>query len=595
MLSSAENILASRLAVITLSAAFVLSQLWIIMTLGDTGKEVAKLQTVCLVHPGPTSTGIAAREILEEWTSEDIYNFQRHFLLDKFFHPVLYALFFTSALYHHLTHDDRSKDNPHRALCGRIGTIIIFCGALCDILENIQHSSINFDSGPFFASNDVLYGACVFASAKWVIMGTVAGWLSWRFFHDPSATSATKSIRTATKCRSNDDLGSCWKGPRPTDFLNTPCQQAGLLKVQEQDIPWTLSASGSRHDHERSYTVSPYAHYIGYALDEIQIHLSQRPKLSWLAGTFVNMVGFIIDTLHFDDSIYFNNLLLSTNLWPSIHWSHDLVNLVNHQLFSQARSSGNPNRAIVWRSIDALSQPLLTKTLQESSSCLLIPARVVNWTDLNGKDLVTSKVYEKKDFRRDVQLFREKVGWDIAQQQNVDNWHNSKYQVMTISAEELTLEDATTIVDLFRQLYITKYSKRNPQLTPSGLVRMAIEEFFRVDVLRIRKNGRIVGFCTWSVQDDVTNSSFVGYDIAGDKDKELYRLVMMMIHNNLVESGLSKCHMSGGANRFKRRRGAKSTIEYNAVFVDHLPWYQQSCWKMAKFIVDKIITVERAK
>ena len=602
MLTSLEGILSKGPAVALLLALFVISQSWIIVALGDrTGKELAKLQTVCLIHPGSTSTGEAARAILKEWTVDDIQNFRRHFLIDFWIHPILYALFFTSALLYHLNHDERSKDDPKSVLYGRIGAVLVFCGAFCDIAENIRHSSIDFgDSSHYFASNDVLWQACAFASTKWVIMGGVTGWLSWRCSHVPSSgksTSVGLSSRDLT-----DGLGDSWVGPRSKDFLNTPCE-AGLLNVQGRNIPWTLSTPNARHDNERSYTVSPYAHYIGYGLDEIQIHLENRPVLKLLAETIVKTVGFIFNLLSFDSSIYFNNQLLSTNLWPTtIEWSQEQVTRINNNLKSQAAANGNSHRAIVWRSVDKLSQPKMTQMLSKSPLCLLIPARVVNWSEFEGS-FVDSDMYNKKDFQRDGKLFRKQVGWDIAKQENVDGWQNSKYRMITIPPEDLTLKDATAIVDLFNQLYIKKYSLRNPQLTPEGLIRMATNGFFRVDVLRLRTNsgenddnlGRIVGFCTWSTLDDVTNSSFVGYDIRRDPDEDLYRLVMMMIHSNLVESGLTKCHMSGGANRFKRRRGAESTIEYNAVFVDHLPFYQQIPWRLAKFVADKIITVERAK
>ena len=600
MLTLSEKILATRPAVASLLALFVISQSWIIIALGDTGKDLAKLQTVCLVHPGSNSTGAAARAMLEEWTTDDIHNFRRHFLVDFWVHPILYALFFTSALLYNLTHDERSQKDPNSVLYGRIGTVFIFCGAICDILENVRHSSIEFDSHHYFASNDVLWQACVFASTKWVIMGAVAGWLSWRCFHVPSSASSSISIHPSKDLSSG--LDSSWVGPRENDFQNTPCE-AGLLYVQGRRIPWTLSAPDSRYDNERSYTVSPYAHYIGYALDEIQIHLAKKPMLSLLAESIVKTVGFIFDRLGFDSSIYFNNQLLSTNLWPTtIHWSPHQVEMVNRDLRSQAAASGDSQRAIVWRSVDSLSQPALTKTLTKSPSCLLIPARVVNWSEFEG-DFAKSDIYKRKDFQRDLKLFRNQVGWDIVKQENSDDYQDSKYRMMTITPEHLTMKDAESIVELFNQLYISKYSRRNPQLTPKGLIRMATNGFFRIYVLRVRtpgendvnKLGRIVGFCTWSTMYDVTNSSFVGYDIQGDEDKDLYRLVMMMIHNNLIESGLTKCHMSGGANRFKRRRGAQSTIEYNAVFVDHLPFYQQVPWKLTKLIADKIITVEQAK
>lgn len=596
MLSFVENLLANRSTMVFLMGLFVVSQTWILATLGTTGPDVAKLQTVCLMKPSPSSTGEAARQILEKWTSDDIARFQRHYILDLWVHPVLYALFFISAFLcdwkkkNEQSTNDSNKKQPNdetTVLLGRIVTILILIGATCDILENQRHSSIQFEP-TLEASDALLWEACLFASTKWVVMKSVAGWLFWRFFWAPtSQQQCTKPLQS---------FDADWTGPRPEDHLNTPCEAAGLSEVQGRKIPWTLSAPGSYSDAERSYVTSPWGHYFGYCMDEIKIRFADSPIVQCLVLGVVQTVGFFFHLLSFDESIYFNNKLLSTNLWPStIQWSQNQVESINQELLSISKTSREKDRAIVWRSVDPLSQPELTKVLSKHGSCMMLPARVVNWSDYSGEDYdMKESLYKKGNFKRDISYFKRRVGWDVANQKNTKGCESAHYEMATIPANELTQEQAARIIDLFNQLYLDKYSKRNPQLTLEGLVRMAKTGFLTVDVLRERQSGAIMAFSTGSTTDGVRTPSFIGYDLANDSKKELYRLVMMMIHCNLIRDGVTKMHHSGGANEFKRHRGATTTVEYSAVFIDHLPWHRQLPWKLAKAIADRIITVKNA-
>ena len=66
-----------------------------------------------------------------------------------------------------------------------------------------------------------------------------------------------------------------------------------------------------------------------------------------------------------------------------------------------------------------------------------------------------------------------------------------------------------------------------------------------------------------------------------------------MTFQSVKDRGLDKYHMSGGANDFKRKRGAISTVECMVVFVNDLPFYQRWIWKFVKIFAEKIITPDR--
>jgi hypothetical protein len=54
-----------------------------------------------------------------------------------------------------------------------------------------------------------------------------------------------------------------------------------------------------------------------------------------------------------------------------------------------------------------------------------------------------------------------------------------------------------------------------------------------------------------------------------------------------LQEGLQRnllVHASGGVGKFKKVRGGRSVIEFNAVYHKHLPTWQQRPWKLIKAI-----------
>ena len=108
-------------------------------------------------------------------------------------------------------------------------------------------------------------------------------------------------------------------GPRSHDFRNVPVHETGYLRVQGCVIPWTIT-NPDYNDTERCYLVSPFAHYILYAYDEIRLHAAKKGfhrLQQFMASFIVFCFGLIARLLGLDECLYFNNWLLSTNLWPS--------------------------------------------------------------------------------------------------------------------------------------------------------------------------------------------------------------------------------------------------------------------------------------
>ena len=374
-----------------------------------------------------------------------------------------------------------------------------------------------------------------------------------------------------------------WNGPISEDFFNAPYDEAGLVQVQGSEIPWSITTP-DYCDQERAYTVSPFAHYVGYAYDEIGVYLTGVKR--WIVFKLIWCLGLILRMLRVDDCLFFNNLLLSTNLWPNtIKWSVQQVQEINNTL---RKISGE--KAIVWQSVDPLSQPLLTQVMYDLP-CILVPSRIVNWMEFSDKSIAQ----KKHNLRRDCSLFKRLVGWDVLEQKHVvKEGQDFPYVQRFVGPEAMTIDIARQVTSLYNQLYLGKYSRHNPEFTPEGVVRLVHCGFMSLSTLCLNTDpSKIVAFAASNQKDGVLCFPMIGYDMSS-KDKYLYRFCCVLELNESIRTGLCKAHWSGGANEFKRHRGATTTVEYNAVFVDHLPFYRRWCWQFMKFLFDKIITVQHA-
>jgi hypothetical protein len=85
------------------------------------------------------------------------------------------------------------------------------------------------------------------------------------------------------------------------------------------------------------------------------------------------------------------------------------------------------------------------------------------------------------------------------------------------------------------------------------------------------------------VRNGVMTQPLFGYDTRLPQAEGLYRLLTLIT----LQEGLQRnllVHASGGVGKFKKIRGGKSVIEYNAVFARHLPRKRQMPWKLLKKI-----------
>lgn len=315
-----------------------------------------------------------------------------------------------------------------------------------------------------------------------------------------------------------------------------------LAKVDNIVIPITLSDFHPQN----TYTVSPYSHYISYGGYEEVKHLN-NPPVEALIKMLLLPVAWFFRAAELDKVVYVNNYLLSTNLYPS-------VNSDQLSALSEALPKWFPDRVIVFRSVDQKKNPHVYQALEECGYELVLSRQV--WYMEPESALKTTQCKE------DMRVLRK-----------------SEYDV--VSGRDLSDDELQRAVQLYGMLYLQKYSYYNPQFTFDFLKLARDEEILHLYALK--KNGQVNGVMGFFIRNGAMTQPLFGYDTSLPMEEGLYRLLTLVTLQEGVKRGLL-VHASGGVGKFKKLRGGKSVIEYNAVYSSHLPAWRQMPWKLIKAI-----------
>jgi len=315
-----------------------------------------------------------------------------------------------------------------------------------------------------------------------------------------------------------------------------------LAKVDDVILPITLS---DFHP-DNTYTVSPYSHYISYGgYDEVK-HLN-NPFVEALIKLLLFPVAKFFRAADFDRVAYVNNYLLSTNLYPSVN-SNQLSAL------SEALIRWFPDRAIVFRSVDQKKNPHIYQTLEGLGYDMALSRQV--WF------MEPDECVQSRGFKEDRRALR-----------------HIQYEI--VEGAEFSDADLERSADLYDMLYLEKYSRFNPQFT-FEFMKLA-RDAGTLHLRALKQDGKINGVIGYFIRNGAMTLPLLGYDTSLPKEKGLYRLLTQL----KIQEGLRRnllIHSSSGVGKFKKARGGKSAIEYNAVYSKHLPVRRQMPWKLLKAI-----------
>jgi len=315
---------------------------------------------------------------------------------------------------------------------------------------------------------------------------------------------------------------------------------------------------GKRTD-KNSYVVSPSTHYIRYAVDETH-HLSPAANLA------ARLVGWPLlcfaQATKLDRVVMVNNWLLATNLLPPIKPAQV------RSIIATVRDRW-PDHAVLFRSLAPDLHPEHHAELKAAGARMVFSRRIHL-----VRDPVTAAT-ARSDNRKDARLER-----------------RSGLRREPFHPER----DSQEVADLYAQLYLDKHSTCNPVFSARMIEHAARTGLFEVTVWRQEGEGDgdhsqrgpiEIAIGTWTVNGAVT-APMLGYNTRRPAKAGYYRIACRAILDVAIEQG-ALGHRSSGAAQFKQSRGAESSLEFNAVFDDHLSWWRRLPWRLFQRLLDRFV------
>lgn len=310
-----------------------------------------------------------------------------------------------------------------------------------------------------------------------------------------------------------------------------------------------------KHTPVNAYVVSPITAFGHYALDEIK--RLQRPLVTWPLTLLVLACRALLASGRIDNIVAINNWLLSTNIYPKGWLGEEALTCVT-QL-----TQSFPRHAIGFRSLNTeVNGELLDQLLQQGF--IGVPSRQVYIFDFRDNDELLVKHHNN---RMDAKLLE-------------------KSSLVQCEAAQFSAQDYVRAEALYRDLYVNKYSSLNPQYTAAWL-RAGVEQGW-LELIGLRdQQGELAGVVGWFIASDTVTAPIVGYDTSLPKKLGLYRLLTHLCLKRAAQDR-KRLNFSSGAAAFKRLRGGIPAIEYSAVYIRHLPFWQQAVWKFLSFLLTTI-------
>ncbi|WP_438447048.1 GNAT family N-acetyltransferase [Gorillibacterium sp. sgz5001074] len=322
-----------------------------------------------------------------------------------------------------------------------------------------------------------------------------------------------------------------------------------FLSLGSQVLPLTVNET----EWDNAYVCSPYTHYVRYAHEELE-RLKNRP-LELLLGGILKGIGSGMRAVKLNRVVHINNWLLSTNLAPSM--DEDECREMTSCLLDRY-----PEHALVFRSLNRkLNGPIMDALI--GMGYILVPSRQIYILDhLRHTPDAKARWLVKRDFG-----LMSKHGYSI------------------VPPEEIMEEDIPRITELYRMLYLEKYSRCNPEFSPAFISHA--RETGSLRLYGLRRAGTLDAVLGFIVRDGVMTTPLFGYDLTLPQELGLYRMLSALLIRLAEESGRI-LHESSGAAQFKRNRGALPEIEYSAVYVRHLPQYRRLPWHILQVLLNRI-------
>lgn len=328
-----------------------------------------------------------------------------------------------------------------------------------------------------------------------------------------------------------------------------------VLDTGQLTVPVTVNDHTAAES--QSYVSSPFNTYIRYGRAELAMfrHAWWRRPLDALAG---QLAGYF-DRSEFDRTVFVNNWLLSTNLYPEDWRGEGLADL------TRMLRERFPSHALGFRSLNPYSNWALMQALL-NNGYVAVPSRQVYLFEGGAGSLASFLRHRNQVNDRRL-------------------WKHQHYHCVDGTA--LHEKDMECLAHLYQMLYIEKYSRLNPHYNAHYLRRGVQSGWLRIKALRT-ECGRIDGVVGWISNASTLTVPIVGYDTTLPQTLGLYRRLTHLCINEAIER---RCllNFSSGAAEFKRLRGGQAMIEYTMVMLDHLPAKQRTAWMRLTTLLQSLV------
>lgn len=318
-------------------------------------------------------------------------------------------------------------------------------------------------------------------------------------------------------------------------FIKNAKTQLFVIKINDKIIPITVNNT----EYENSYLLSNY--FVITQLHERK-HFILKP--------LINILGSLLKLCKINKVVIINNWLMSTNPYPEL--SNDEVAKIVQLLITHF-----PHHYFMFRSITRYGGDPLFKVLQNQQFHLLF-SRNVYLYDTNQQKKLSNRMVRKQsdDFNRIVA---------------------KQYQLEEVT--QLSTNEESRILDLYKQVYIDKHTKYSPQYSSLYLQELLKNKLIKLKVLK--KEGKIYGAAGFFQKERFLLTAFFGYDTSLPQEEGLYRMLSGVIMEETKTAQLIG-HQGSGAPDFKLWRGCTQEAEYTAIFDKHLPFHRRLFWSLAK-------------
>ena len=338
-------------------------------------------------------------------------------------------------------------------------------------------------------------------------------------------------------------------GPDPQLLIENVKTEYRVLRVNENlFFPVTINDT----EWKNSFVCSPYTAYAKYTKEEIKWTIKNK-ALRFLLLLLVNGMASWLRRGSLNKNVHVNNFLLSTNPFPD--WNGEEISEITAFIKEEY-----PHHAIVFRSLNDYQHSDLLKVFAS-----------------NGYDNIGS---------RQVYIFDlSKEAWLKHRNNKHDNKliKNKGLKLVRHEEMEALIPEA---LQLYRKLYLEKYSEYNPQFTLKYF-----QESHKYGIINFQgytdESGVLKAFSGQFAIGKTITSPLVGYDISAPQKDGLYIHAAQLAILSKFDLDLM-LNLSSGAPGFKRMRGGRPSIEYSALYLEHLPFKRKWRWKVLKYFSNVI-------